>query len=87
MQASQTGEARNPCYTVKQRPTADPEMNPEPATKLTEKIAAETVHGHAPIHGRSVNPGLTMAPIGERRLLVTAGPLGAHRKGELKGEG
>ena len=59
-------------------------MNPEPATKLTERLAAETLHGHAPIHGMSVNTGLTVAPLGERRLLVTASPLGAPRKGERK---
>ena len=61
-------------------------MNPEPATNFTEQLAAETVHGQAPIHGRSVNPGLTVPPIRERRLLVMAGPLGAPRKGERKGE-
>ena len=60
-------------------------MNPEPATKLTERLTAETVHGHARIHGRSVNPGLTAAPLGERILLVTADPLGSPRKGERKG--
>ena len=32
-------------------------------------------------------PGLTVAPLGERRLLVTAGTLVAPRKGELKREG
>ena len=57
-------------------------MNPEPATNLTERLAVETVHGQAPIHGRSVNPGQTVAPLGERRLLVMAAPLGAPRKGE-----
>ena len=61
-------------------------MNPEPAKKLTERLVAETVHGHAPIYVRSVNPGLTVAPLGERRLLVTAGPLGAPRMGEKKGK-
>ena len=76
-----------PRYSDKQRPTADPELNPEPAKKLTERLAAETVHGHAPVHGRSVNPGLTMDPVWERRLLVTVVPLGSSRKGELKGEG
>ena len=45
------------------------------------------MHGRAPIHGLSVNPGLTVAPLGERILLVTAGPLGAPRKGERKGGG
>ena len=29
-------------------------------------------------------PGLTVVPLGERRLLVTSGPLGAPRKGEKK---
>ena len=62
-------------------------MNPKSATNLTEGLAAETVHGHAPIHGYSVNPGLTVAPLGERRLLVTAGLLGAPRKRELNGKG
>ena len=62
-------------------------LNPEPATKLTERLAADTVHGHTHIHGRSVNPGLTVAPLGERRLLVTHGPLGAPRKVERKGGG
>ena len=62
-------------------------MNPKPATKLTEGLAAETVHGHTPIHGWSVNPGLTLATLGERRLLVAAGPLGVPRNGEQKGEG
>ena len=83
----QAGEACTPRYSAKQRPTADPKLNPEPATNFTEELAVETVHGHAPIHGRIVNPGLTVAPIRERRLLVTAGPLGAHRKGERKGGG
>ena len=32
-------------------------------------------------------PGLTLEPLGERRLLLTAGPLGAPRKGYRKGEG
>ena len=70
-----------PRYPNKQRPTTDPKLNPEPATKLTYRIAAETVHGHPPIHGRIVNPGLTVAPLGERIILVTAGLLGAPRKG------
>ena len=56
-----------------------------PQKKLTEQVEAETVYGHAPIHGRSVNPGLTVAPPGGRRILVTAGPLEAPRKGELYG--
>ena len=72
---------------AKQRTTADPDLNLEPTTKLTEKLAAKTVHGHAPIYGRSLNPGLTVAPLGKRRLLVTAAPPGAPRKGEIKGEG
>ena len=76
-----------PHYTAKQIPTAEPKLNPEPTTKLTERLAVETLHGHAPIHSRSVNPGLTVAPVGERRLLVTAGTLGEPRKGELKGGG
>ena len=76
-----------PRYPAKQRPNADPDLNPESATKMTHRLAAETVHGHDPIHGRSVNPGLTVAPLGEIRLLVTAGLLGAPKKGELKGEG
>ena len=53
----------------------------------TERLAAENVHVHAPIHRPSVNQGLTMAPLGERRLLVPSAPLGAPREGELKGEG
>ena len=76
-----------PLYPAKQSPTADSDMNPEPATNFTERIAAENVHGHAPIHVQSVNPGLTVAPPGERRILVTAVPLVAPRKGELKGGG
>ena len=66
-------------------PTSEPKLNPEPATKLTERLAAENVHGHSPIHGWSVNPGLTVAPLGERILLVKSGPLGAPRRGERKG--
>ena len=31
-------------------------------------------------------PGITVAPLGERRILVTSGLLGAPRKGKLKGE-
>ena len=62
-------------------------MNPEPATNLTKRLVAETVHGHTPIQGRSVNTGLNVAPLGEIRLLVTDTPLGAPRKGEQKGEG
>ena len=73
----QTGEAWTPRYPAKTIPAADPELNPEPATNMTEQLTTETVHGHAPIHSRSVNPRLTLAPIGERRLSVTAGPLGA----------
>ena len=60
-------------------------MNPEPAKTLTEQIAVETVHGLAPTHSQSVNSGLTVAPLEERRLLVTSGPLGVPRKEELKG--
>ena len=33
------------------------------------------------------SPGLTVAPLGKRRLLVTTSPLGAPRKGEQNGEG
>ena len=62
-------------------------MDTEPATKLTERLAADTLHGHAHIHIRIVNLGLTVAPIGERMLLVTDVPLGAPRKGERKGGG
>ena len=76
-----------PNYPDKQSPTTDPKLNPEPAKKLNERLAAENVHGHTPIHGQSVNPGLTVALIGERRILVTDGHLGAPMKGELKGEG
>ena len=72
-------------YPDKQSPTSNPNLNPKPATKLTERIAAETVHVHAPIHGWFVNTGLPVDPLGERRLLVTAGLLGAPRKGERKG--
>ena len=43
--------------------------------------------GHAPIHGQIVNTVLTVAPLGERILLVVAAPLGVPRKGELKGGG
>ena len=43
-------------------PTADPKLNPEPATKLNEQLTAETVHGHAPIHGRSANPRTNSVP-------------------------
>ena len=39
------------------------------------------MHGHALIHGWSA------VPLGERRLLVTAGPLVASRKREQKREG
>ena len=65
---------------------ADPNLNPEPAKKLTEQLAAEAVNGQAPIHGWDVNPELTVPPLGKRRLLVTAAPPGAPRKGEIKGE-
>ena len=67
-------------------PAANPDLNPEPAIKLTERLTEETLHGYAPIHGRSVNPGLTVALLGERIILVTAGPLVNPRKGEQKGE-
>ena len=77
IQSPQTGEVWTPHYPSKQRPTTDPDLNPKPATKLTERLATETVDGHAPIHGWSVNPGITVAPLGERRLLVAVGPLGA----------
>ena len=53
-------------------------MNPEPGTKLTERLAVETVHGHDPINGRSVNPGLTVTPLGEKKLVVMAAPLGGQ---------
>ena len=76
-----------PRYLAKQRPTSDPGLNPGPAKKLTERLAAETVHGHAPIHGQSVNPGITVSSIGERGLLVTDVPVGAPSKGEIKWEG
>ena len=74
-------------YPAKQIPTADPKLIPKPSAKLTTQLVEETVHGHNPIHGRSVNPGLSVSPLGERILLVTVGPLGAPRKGERKGEG
>ena len=77
----------NALLSCKKRPTADPDLNPEPTTKLTEQLAVDTVHDHAPIHGCSVNPGLSVALLGERRLLVMVRPLEAPRKGELKGEG
>ena len=76
-----------PRCTAKQRPTADPKPNPELATKLTEKLSAETVHGHATIYGRSVNPGPTVVSLGEIILLVMTGSLGAPSKGEQNGEG
>ena len=69
----------------KQNTTAEPDLITEPATKLTDILMAETVHGHVLIHGQSVNPGPTVAPLGERRILVTAAPLRAPRKGDLKG--
>ena len=43
-------------YPAKQKLTSDHKLNPEPTTKFTEKLTAETVHGHAPIHNRSKNP-------------------------------
>ena len=46
----------------KQRATADPKLDPELATKLTDQLAAETVRGHAPIHGRSANPRTNTGP-------------------------
>ena len=52
-----------PRYPAKQRPTADPKLNPELATKLTERLVAETVHGHATINGQSVIPGLTVSTL------------------------
>ena len=85
--APQTGESWTPRYSAKQRSTDEPKLNPVPATKLTDQLAAETMHGHALIHVQSVNPGLTMDPLEERKVLVTAGPLGAPRKGERKGGG
>ena len=63
IQAPQKVEVWTPRYIAKQRPTAEPELNPEPATNLTERLAEETVHGHAPIHSWSVNIGLTVSPI------------------------
>ena len=68
-------------------PAANPDLNPEPAIKLTERLTEETLHGYAPIHGRSVNPGLTVALLGERIVLVTAGPLVEPSKGEQRGGG
>ena len=35
---------------------------------------------------REKTSGLTVVPLGEKRLLVMAGPLGDPRKGEQKGE-
>ena len=61
-QALQIGEALTPRYLAKKRPTTDPNMNPKPVTKLTEKLAAETVHGHAPIHSQSANPMTNSGP-------------------------
>ena len=83
IQTLQTSEGLTPWYPSRQRQTTDSKLNPKPATKLTDQLMAETVHGHAPIQVQSVNPGLTMAPLGERRLLVTARPLehlGKERK-------
>ena len=76
-----------PRYPAKQRPTADPKLNPELATKLTERLVAETVHGHAPIHGQSVNIGLTVSTLRLIIILVTIGPLGKPSKGDQKEEG
>ena len=56
IQALQTCEARKPRYPSKQRSIADPKLNTEPATNLIERLAVETVHSHATIHGWSVNP-------------------------------
>ena len=83
----QAVEACTPRYYAKQRPTADPKLNPEPAAKLTEQLVVDNMHGRAPIRSRSVNPELTVALLGERRLLVTTGPLGVPSNREQKEEG
>ena len=82
IQSPQSGEAWKPRYPDKQRPTADPDLNPEPATKLTERLVAETVHGHAPIHGRSANTRTNSGPDRGDKTLVKAVTLYAPRKGE-----
>ena len=46
----------------KKMPIDDPKMNPEPATKLTDKLAAGTMHGHNPIQARSVKPRTNIGP-------------------------
>ena len=62
IQSFQTDEAWTPCYIAKQSPTADPKLNHEPATNLNERILAGTVHGHAPIRSRSLNPRTNSGP-------------------------
>ena len=62
IQALRTGEVWKPRYPSKKSPTADPKLNPEPATKLTGQLAAGTVHGCAPIHSLSANPRTNRGP-------------------------
>ena len=51
----------------KQRLIADPKLDLEPATKLTERLAAGTVYGNSPIDGQSENPRTNSGPaIGEK---------------------
>ena len=76
-----------PRYPAKKMPTADPKLNPDLATKLTERLVAETVHGHATIHSHIVNSGLTVSTLGDKIFLVMTGILGEPSKGDQKGEG
>ena len=66
-------------------PTADPKLNPEPATKSTEILAAETVHGHATIHSRSANPRTDIVPANGDKNFSDGQPPWSAQEGRAKG--
>ena len=74
-----------PRYPAKQRPTAGPKLNPKPVTKLTERLAEETVHGHAPIHGRSANPRTNIKPARWEKTFSDGRPPWSAYEGRAKG--
>ena len=68
-------EAWTPLYLAIQRPTADPQINPGPATDLTERLAVGTVCGNSPIHCRSVNPRAYYGPTSGEKTKWQPAPL------------
>ena len=60
-------------------------MDYEPATKLTEKLAVRTMHGHAPIHVQSPNPRTDSGTARRENLFSDGRPPWSTYDGILKG--